>query len=395
MKLLNLFLAAAVLLMAAGAGIAAAEGPAVFTDDYGRAVALPAAVDKVLPSGPLALSVLMSFDADYLASCGAGMPPHSDRYLPELYALHLPLTGALLPTSNTVNYEEVMRLNELGVDVYVDVGQSKTGAREAIDDLTAKTGLPSVFISQDSLDLIPASYRKVGEVLGDTRRGNELYQYLQGWVDTINSGMQTVDSSGTRVSAVHIVSIDGNNFNVLGGYTDDGEFGYQGTVVNTLADNVFTALSNKGAGDTYSMEEFLRVLIQENPDVIFINGAPNHAYYFAFINNPAFAELSAVKSGKVYEIPADCPYTWTPRPFSGWGVSGLIWAANLLYPDVFSYDAKDKIQEFYKIMINYELSDAEYTDLTTPVASAATPAPFLGILAGCAAAGLFLLRRTF
>ncbi|HJJ36701.1 MAG TPA: ABC transporter substrate-binding protein, partial [Methanocorpusculum sp.] len=319
--------------------------------------------------------------------------PNTDRYLPEIYAKNLPQTGGLLMTTKTVNYEEIMRLQELGVDAYVDVGQEQAGLAETLDGFTETSGLASVFVSQNSLSEIPESYRKIGEILGDTGRGNELYAYTKGWADTITDGMKTVDGSGMKKSALHIVSIDGNKIFLLGGFTEDGKYGYQGTVVNTLADNIVTAKSNKGFGDPYGMEELLNILEESEPDVIFINGAKDHAYYNAFMDNPAFAELSAVKSGQVYESPYDCPYSWIPRPFSGWGISGFIWAANILYPDVFNYNVKDEIQKFYKVMIGYDLTDEEYARLTSTTSQASSPAPVAGILAGLAVAGIFLLRR--
>lgn len=374
-------------------GAAAADNTRIFTDDFGREVVLPETIDKVLPSGPLAFSVLMSFDSSYLASSGTELPSHADRYLPEIYALNLPQTGGLLMTTKTVNYEEIMRLHELGVDAYVDVGQAQTGLAEKLDGFTETSGLASLFVTQNSLGEIPESYRKIGEVLGDTARGNELYAYMKGWADTISAGMKQIEDSGRKKSALHIVSIDGNTVSLLGGFTADGRLGYQGTVVNTLADNIVTAKTNKGVGDAYGMEEFLNIVNEADPDVVFISGAEDHAHYNAFMNNPAFAELSAVKSGQVYEIPYNCPYSWMPRPFSGWGIAGFIWAAKILYPDVFDYDVKDKIQEFYHVMIGYDMTDEEYAELTSTSSQASSPAPVAGILAALAVAGIFLLRR--
>ncbi len=396
MKLEKAFMIMAVLfaITLAGTGFAAAaEDTRTFTDDFGREVTLPATVDTILPSGPLALSVLISFDPDYLASCGNGLPATAGKYLPKLYAKNLPKTGSLLTSTNTVNYEEVMSLHKQGVDAYVDVGQAKAGVVEALNEFTNTTGMASIFVSQNTLQEIPESYKKLGEILGDTKRSNELYTYMKGWIDIITEGMKKVESSGKKLSAAQITSIDGNNVCLLGGYNDDHSYGYAGTDINTLTNNVVTAKSTKGHGDSYSMEEVLKNLSEANPDVIFVNGAENHTYYNAVMSNPVFSGLSAIKNGKVYEIPADCPYIWTAQPFSGWGICGMIWMANILYPDVFTYNVKDKIQEFYKVMIGYDLSDAEYANITEHSPSTATPAPVFGSIAALAAAGIFALHR--
>lgn len=388
MKYTALLLLIAVLSSAFISG-AAADNSRTFTDDMGRTVVLPETVDKIIPSGNLAISILTSYSPEYLASCGNDLPPNSDKYLPKFAELNLPVTGNILGSAATVNYEEVMRLASLGVDVYVDAGQKKGNVAELLDGFTKTSGLPAVFISQNSLEEIPESYRKIGYVLGEDKRGEELYAYLKDWVDTFTEGMKSVE----KVSAAQINMIDGNSMYILGGFNDDRTLGYQSTPISTLADNIVTAKTNKGLGDLYGMEETMNILQKNDPDYIFISGTKDHAHYTAFLENPLFAELSAVKSGNVYEIPADCPYLWTAQPFSGWGICGMIWMANIMYPEIFNYDAKEKIQEFYKVMIGYSLSDEEYDELTGRKHTAKSPVPFAGIAAGLAAALLFTLRR--
>ena len=365
---------------------AATEETRTFTDDLGRTVELPVTIDKVIPSGNLALSVLIAYDPSYLASCGTGLPTNSDKYLPEFAARNLPVTGALFNASGTVNYEEVMNLAERGVDVFIDVGQIKSNTSEGLDEFTRISGIPAVFISQDSLEDIPDSYRKIGEVLGETGRGDELYSYMKNWIDTFRDGME----SRKRVTATQINLIDGNTLYLLGGFNEDKTLGYQSTALSTFADNIITANTAKGLGDNYGMEEVLRIFSEKNPEYIFIAGSPDHRNYLEFLANPSFSELSAVKNGHVYEIPKDCPYLWTAQPFSGWGICGMIWIANILYPETFDYNAKEMVQEFYQMMIGYNLTDAEYDELTVmnkPAAS--TPLPFAGIFAGIAVAAVF------
>ena len=76
----------------------------------------------------------------------------------------------------------------------------------------------------------------------------------------------------------------------------------------------------------------------------------------------------------------------------------ILWLGNLFYPDVFDYDVEEKIIEFYDVFYHYDLSEAELDEIMvyskgTAQSAAASPAPVFGILAGLAAAGLFLSRR--
>jgi len=369
-------------------GAAIAEDTRTFTDDLGRTVTLPADVDKVIPSGNLALSILIAYDPKYLASCGNDLPSNSATYLPGFAELNLPRTGNLLGSAGTVNYEEIMRLEKLGVDLYIDAGQKKGKVADSLNSFTNTSGLPAVFISQDSLADIPGSYQKIGVLLGENERGEELRSYLQGWIDTFENGLKNVK----KAKAAQINMIDGNTIYMLGGFNNDKTLGYQSTPISTLADNIITAKTNKGLGDMYGMEEAVKILQENDPDFIFIAGSKDHAYYRSFIENPVFSNLSAVKSVSVYEIPTDCPYLWTAQPFSGWGICGMIWMANIMYPDIFNYSAKEKIQEFYKMMIGYDLSDKEYDELTGFSSSTQSPAPVAGLIAGLGIATLVLSR---
>ena len=368
---------------------AAAEDTREFTDDLGRTVIIPADIEKVIPSGHLALSVLLSYDPSYLASCAAGLPKNAEKYLPAFSALNLPKTGSAFYASGNINYEEVLKLSKKGADIFIDVGQKLDVIPETLDEFTRISGMPAVFISQNSLEEIPDSYLKIGQVLGDTKRSEELYSYLKNWVDTFRDGMKSVK----KVTAAQINMIDGNTYYLLGGPKEDGSLGYQSLALSTFADNVVTAKTNKGLGDIYGMEEVLNLFTEKDPDCIFIAGSPDHRYYTEFLSNPAFSNLSAVKNGYVYEIPNDCPYLWTAQPFSGWGICGMICIANLLYPETFSYNAKEKIQEFYRVMIGYNLTDEEYDELTQVKKTASTPLLPAGIIAGLFAACLLLRRR--
>lgn len=367
----------------------------LFTDDLGRTVSIPNTIDKVIPSGVLALTVLISFDPDYFAATGSSLPASAETYLPKLYAKNLTRTGSLLASSDTVNYEEVMKQNKMGADVYIDVGQIKADVADSLNAFSETVGMPAVFISQHALDEIPDSYRKIGELLGDSRRGNELYAYTKGWIDRFTEGMKQVESSGKKKSAILITDIDGNSITLMGGFGEDKNIGYAGTALNTLADNLVPAKTTKGTGDTYGMEEVLTILGKNQPDVIFVIGSKDHTVYWSLMNNPSLSSLSAVREGRVYEIPADCPFIWTAHPFSGWGICGMIWIANLLYPDIFTYNAQEKIQEFYQTMIGYTMTDEEYANLTAkPSHPTVSPVPLSGILAGLFALSIILVRRT-
>lgn len=96
-----------------------------------------------------------------------------------------------------------------------------------------------------------------------------------------------------------------------------------------------------------------------DPDLVIL--APDSCYEDIF-DDEAWAEITAVKTGNVYESPLG-PYSWIDRPPSVQRILGIQWAGNLIYPEVFSYDIKERAKEFYELFFHYEISDAELDEL--------------------------------
>ena len=111
-------------------------------------------------------------------------------------------------------------------------------------------------------------------------------------------------------------------------------------------------VTNQGGGTLVGMEEVYKV----DPDVILLNtGGP---YDRIVSGDSEWEELTAVKDGKVYEVP-NVPYCWMSSPPSINRVIGILWLGNILYPDLYDYDMVAKAQEFYKLFWNYDLSEEE------------------------------------
>ena len=96
-------------------------------------------------------------------------------------------------------------------------------------------------------------------------------------------------------------------------------------------------------------------IIEWDPEVIFVSAmsalVPEDIY-----NDPALAELQAVKNKKVYMSPSG-GFWWDPP--SAESTLSFIWAAQVLFPETADYDLRAEMVELYEYLYDYTLSDDE------------------------------------
>lgn len=93
-----------------------------------------------------------------------------------------------------------------------------------------------------------------------------------------------------------------------------------------------------------------------DPEVILLNSfEPKLTVDFVY-NDPVLSLTRAAKAKRVYKMPLG-GYRWDPpnqeSPLT-W-----MWLAKLLHPDVFAYDLRAEMKRAYKVLYNYELTDAD------------------------------------
>ncbi|MCZ7546321.1 MAG: hypothetical protein M5R40_23600 [Anaerolineae bacterium] len=70
-----------------------------------------------------------------------------------------------------------------------------------------------------------------------------------------------------------------------------------------------------------------------------------------------------MKAGRVYQLPQFTAPLDTPVPDS---VLGIVWMAQILYPDIIDLDCVAEAQFFYRTWYDYELSDEEAAAFCSP-----------------------------
>lgn len=317
----------------------ASEGELVkFVDDAGREVEIPAKINSVAPSGALAQQVILGVVPDRLVAISSKVKNESSQKILAKFN-NLPEIGQFYGKGD-FNAESLASANP---DIIVDIGEPKKTVVEDMDGITEKSGKPAIFVELN-FDNAGEAYRKLGKIFGEEEKAEKLAQYVERVHQEVKDGMEKIGDQ--KLTFVYLTGDNGLGSN------PKGSFHMQ--MLDMMGNNVFVSeeKSSKGGGNEISQEELLAL----NPDVIIFGPG---SIYDSVAENPAFAELKAIKEGKYVEVPS-VPYNWVGFPPSVNRFMGAQWLGKLFYPEVFDYDLKERITEYFDLFYGYELSEDEY-----------------------------------
>jgi iron complex transport system substrate-binding protein len=315
----------------------------IFTDSCGRQVELPVEINSVVPSGSLAQMMLFSVCPDKVQSLATALTKTQKQYIDEKY-WDLPVTGQFYGGGATVSYEEIIAA---APDVIIDMGETMDSIAEDMDALQRDTGIPVIFI-QTSIDVMAEAYDTLGQITGETEQASQCAEYIRDTLDMAENAVSSIPED-ERKTVLYAQGEYGTE--VMGeGSVHAQVIEYAGGVNVAVLDSV----ASKG-GNEVSIEQ----IMLWQPDVIILSPDANYDEIFS---DSAWAGVTAVESGNVYEVPTG-PYNWLDRPPSVQRILGIRWLGNLLYPDVFDYDMIEETQKFYSLFFHYDLTDQQAQEL--------------------------------
>jgi iron complex transport system substrate-binding protein len=264
----------------------------------------------------------------------ANRPEECAYMLPDICAK--PEVGRITGRGNTANLEIVIGLKP---DLILDVGSTRDTFISLATRVQEQTGIPYALLD-GRFDAIPASYRKLGELIGRQADAEKLARYADDTVKTITGRVKDVpQDKRPRVYYARgprgLVTGLGHSINV--------------ETIEMLAQNV--AGGAQGGLANVSIEQVLLW----NPEVIV---TIDRNFAAAVRNDPAWASVSAVKSGRVHLSPK-MPFGWVDFPPSVNRLIGLWWLAKILYPGKFAKDLTKLTRDFYTMFYHRTPSDAQ------------------------------------
>ncbi|MFD1615285.1 iron ABC transporter substrate-binding protein [Gelatiniphilus marinus] len=223
-------------------------------------------------------------------------------------------------------------------------------AKQKVDDLQQKTGIPVVAIENGELgsenDKIYNTITIVGKVLGKNERATQLINFIQNEMDEIEKRTSTVAEENKPTVYAGGLSYNGSH-GITSTRTDFTPF------VLTNSKNVVAGLENGQLRNRPIMVDIEKI-IEWNPDYIFIDSDGwNLAEKEMLPNTLLHNTLKAVKNGSVYIIPRyiNNSVSYDYAIINSWYV------AKTLYPEKFEdIDIDKKVKQ---ILENFYLKDID------------------------------------
>jgi iron complex transport system substrate-binding protein len=329
---------------AAALAVGAADAKSV-TDAAGRTVQTPERIDRVFAAGPPAAIVLYTLAPDKLLGWTRQPSPAEEAYLPERYR-GLPAHGRLTGRGGDVNLESVVKL---APDLVVDIGSVGATYASLADRVSEQTGVPAILLG-GRLDELPATYRLLGDILGERARAEKLAAYIEETLDEVSARIARLPpEERPRV------------------YYARGPLGLETALTGSIniealdfvrAENVAGETADRSGLATVSMEQ----VIAWNPEII-VTVEPDFAVRAR--SDPLWSTVDAVKNGRIYVAP-QYPFPWIDFPPSVNRVIGVRWLASVLYPQAFPEPLGEVTREFYALFYQRDLTDEELAALLSP-----------------------------
>lgn len=314
----------------------AGASAATFTDAAGRKVELPARVERVYAAGPPASVAVFAIAPDKLIGWTRAFRPNEAAFVAKKYA-DLPDLGRLTGRGGTANIEVILRTRP---DLIIDMGATNATFASLADKVQEQTGIPYLLLD-GRFDKMTENMRALGKVLGNEKRAEELAAYMDRTLGDIRRKIETIPKD--RRPTIYYGRGPQGLQTGLGGSINVEMIEFLGAV--NVAGRETGGLTNVG----------LEQVLLWNPEHIVTND-PN--FYREVWKEPVWSSVNAVRNKRVYLSP-HLPFGWFDYPPGANRVLGVVWMANLLYPQLFQHDLRKTIVEFHRLFYHQEPTPAQ------------------------------------
>ena len=333
-----------------GAGTAETteSGTVTITDQAGRQLTIPASIKTVYCTSPMGTNLMYTLAPEMLVGWNITPTALEKEYIPEQYRSAVGL-GGWFGKNTTGNVEEIIKRDP---DVVLSIGYLDESAISDADRIQGLLNIPVIMI--DGLLVSSAeTYRYVGELLGVQERAEELAAYCDAVIEEARVNSAKL-SDAQRVTVYYAEGMEGLNTDPVGSEHTE----------------VLELVGGANVADVENESEYgmapvsLEQVLVWDPEVILVASDPKQesVAYEEITTGSQWATVTAVKNGEVYQIPRG-PFDWFDRPPCVARILGVCWLGNLLYPDLYQYDIRAEVKEFYQLFFHIDLTDAQVDTL--------------------------------
>ncbi len=221
------------------------------------------------------------------------------------------------------------------------------------DALQKKTGIPVVIIDL-SVYRMKELFTLLGKVFSEEEQTEKLIGFVTKYIDPIGERAKSIPEN----ERVHFYYAEGRD-----GLRTEPEGSFH-TMAMEFSGGINVVKADSGKPVERSINLTAEKLDSLAPGMIFVStpGSEKLPVYSAFCTNDEWKSLPAVKDEKVYQIQR-LPFSWIDRPPGANRMIGVIWSANILYPNVFSFDMIQVTKEFFNVFYHTDISDEQAKSL--------------------------------
>lgn len=312
------------------------------TDAAGRKVEVPDKVERVLAAGPPA-SVLVYVLAPEKLAGWVRQPGDAEKAYLLPSVRDLPTFGQLTGKGGTANIEAVLAAKP---DLIIDVGTVNPTYASLADKVQEQTGVPYVLID-GAFGRSAETLRETGDILGVSERAATLATYAEEKLKMLKDGLASIPDSA-RPKVYYGRGPEGLETGLAGSINLE--------ILEAVGATNVAAAAGKGGLTQVSPEQVL----SWKPDLVL---AASPKFAASVKTDPLWADLDAVKNGKIYVTPS-LPFGWFDSPPGINRLIGLAWLENLFYPDTFKIDLASDVRNFFKLFYQVDLTDEQVAELT-------------------------------
>lgn len=307
-------------------------------DSAGREVVLPDSIERVYAAGPPASVLVYALAPEMLTGWPRAPYPEEKPYLAAPYR-DLPELGRVTGRGGTANLEVLLRARP---DLIVDFGSLSDTYVSLARSVQEQTGIPYLLID-GRFEATPAALRLLGEALGRGERAERLARYAE-------TLFAEIDQALAPVTAEQRPRI----------YLARGPDGLESGSVGSINTEILERAGGRNVvGEVAGRRGLVRLTMEQllvaDPEIIV---TWDRNFYRSVWRDPLWAQVSAVKTGRVHLSPT-LPFGWIDRPPSLNRLIGLKWLAQLLFPQRFDFDLAAETRRFYRLFYHVELSDRD------------------------------------
>jgi len=182
-------------------------------------------------------------------------------------------------------------------------------------------------------------------VLGTPAEGRELAAYASGLVDELRTKIAAIPAKD-RPEVYYARGPQGLTT------------GLAGSINVEMIE--FLGAKNSAGGERGGLTNVgLEQVVLWDPAIIVTND-PN--FYREVWTLPVWNSVSAVRKKRVYLSP-HLPFGWFDYPPGANRIIGLLWLADILYPQTFHYDLSREVPRFYKLFYHQEPTAAQVAEI--------------------------------